>query len=223
MLKIFNRHAIEITLTLAVFALFLANAAGLFELAFDLGAGAGNVGAILRTREFYLLLVTGLMLVLALPLLNPVRASLLVLVVVLPVFALGYRVESNRALISMEYTLLTILMIFSVHVLLRFFTQYSEKQRLMSIFGRYIPAELVRRIGDDPRGLKLEGEARRLSVMFCDVHDFTSLSEKIEPRQLAEMLNTLFNPISDIIYRHKGLIDKYMGDAVMAIWGAPVD
>ena len=223
MLKIFNRHAIEITLTLAVFALFLANAAGLFELAFDLGAGAGNVGAILRTREFYLLLVIGLMLVLALPLLNPVRASLLVLVVMLPVFALGYRVESNRDLISMEYMLLTILMIFSVHVLLRFFAQYSEKQRLISIFGQYIPAELVRRIGDDPRGLKLEGEARRLSVMFCDVHDFTSLSEKIEPRQLAEMLNTLFNPISDIIYRHKGLIDKYMGDAVMAIWGAPVD
>jgi adenylate cyclase len=223
MLKLLNRHAIEIALTLAVLALFLANAAGLFELAFDLGAGAGNLGAILRTREFYLLLVIGLVLVLGLPLLNPVQASFLVLAVMVPVLALGYRVGSNRALIPMEYMLLTILMIFSVHVLLRFFTQYSEKQRLTSIFGQYTPAEVVRRISDNPGGLKLEGEARKLSVMFCDVHDFTALSERVEPRQLAEILNTLFNPISDIIYRHKGLIDKYMGDAVMAIWGAPVE
>ncbi len=223
MLNIFKRHIVEISLTVAVFALFLANAAGLFELVFDLGAGAGNLAAILRTPEFYLLLVIGLVLALGLPLLTPIQASALVLMVMLPVFALGYRVENYRAQIPMEYMLLTVLMIFSVHVLLRFFTQYSEKQRILSVFGQYIPAELVRRLGDNPGGLKLEGEARELSVMFCDVHDFTSLSEEIEPPQLAEMLNALFNPVSEIIYRHRGLIDKYMGDAVMAIWGAPLD
>jgi adenylate cyclase len=223
MLRIFKRHSIEITLSLAVLALFLVNAAGLFQLAFDLGTSAGNVASILRTPEFYLLLVIGLVLVLTLPLVTPVQASVLVLVMLLPVFALGSRVESYRALIPMEYMLLTILMIFILHVLLRFFTQYSEKQWLISIFGQYIPAELVRRLGENRRGLNLEGEARELSVMFCDVHDFTSLSEGVEPRELAKMLNTLFNPISEIIYRHKGLIDKYMGDAVMAIWGAPVD
>ncbi len=223
MLKLFKRHTTEILLTLAVFVLFLANAAGLFELVFDLGTGAGNLAAVLRTPEFYLLLFVGLALVLGLPLLTPTRASVLVLVVMVPVFVLGYRVDSYRALIPMEYMLLTILMIFIVHVLLRFFTQYSEKQRLMGIFGQYIPVELVRRLGENPGGLNLEGEARELSVMFCDVHDFTSISENVEPRQLADMLNTLFNPISDIIYGHKGLIDKYIGDAVMAIWGAPLD
>ncbi len=223
MLKIFKRHIIEITLTLAVFVLFLANAAGLFELVFDLDAGAGNLAAILRTPEFYLLVVIGLVLALGLPLLTPLQASALVLVVMLPVFALGYRVESYRALIPMEYMLLTVLMIFSVHVLLRFFTQYSEKQRIMSVFGQYIPAELVRRLGDNPGGLQLQGEARELSVMFCDVHDFTPLSEEMEPRQLAEMMNALFNPVSEIIYHHRGLIDKYLGDAVMAVWGAPLD
>ncbi len=223
MLKIFKRHIIEISLTLAVFVLFLANAAGLFELVFDLDAGAGNLAAILRTPEFYLLVVIGLVLALGLPLLTPLQASALVLVVMLPVFALGYRVESYRALIPMEYMLLTVLMIFSVHVLLRFFTQYSEKQRIMSVFGQYIPAELVRRLGDNPGGLQLQGEARELSVMFCDVHDFTPLSEEMEPRQLAEMMNALFNPVSEIIYHHRGLIDKYLGDAVMAVWGAPLD
>ncbi len=223
MLRIFKRHIIDISLTLAVFALFLANAAGLFQLAFDLDAGAGNLAAILRTPEFYLLLLIGLVLALGLPLLTPIQASALVLVVMLPVFALGFRVESYRALIPMEYMLLTVLMIFSVHVLLKFFTQYSEKQRIMSVFGQYIPAELVRRLGENPGGLQLQGEARELSVMFCDVHDFTPLSEGMEPRQLAEMLNALFNPISEIIYRQHGLIDKYMGDAVMAVWGAPLD
>lgn len=222
MLKILKRHLVEIVLTLAVFLLFLANVAGLFELVFDVGAGGGNMGVILRTGEFYLLLVIGLVLVLVLPLLSPVMASMLVFVAMMPVLALGYRVDSYRSLIPMEYMLLTILMIFSVHVLLSFFAEYTKKQRLISIFGQYVPAELVRGLSDNPGTLRLEGEARELSVMFCDVHDFTSLSEHIEPRELATLLNTLFTPITDIIYRHRGLIDKYMGDAVMALWGAPV-
>ena len=223
MLNPFKRHTIEIILSLAVLVLFLANAAGMFELALNLGADRGNLATALHTPEFYFLLAIGLVLVLALPLLSPIKASALVFVLMLPVFALGSRIGSYHALIPMEYMLLTILMIFVVHVLLRFFTVFAEKQRLMSVFGQYIPAELVKRLGDDPKSITLEGEARELSVMFCDVHDFTALSENIEPRELAEMLNALFNPISDIIYQRNGLIDKYMGDAVMALWGAPVD
>ena len=58
--------------------------------------------------------------------------------------------------------------------------------------------------------------------MFCDVRSFTTISESLEPRQLTQMLNTLFNPLTEIVYRHHGTIDKYMGDALMAFWGAPI-
>ena len=68
-----------------------------------------------------------------------------------------------------------------------------------------------------------DGQKYGRLVMFCDVHDFTSISEKLAPAELAEMLNTIFTPLTEIIYRHKGVIDKYMGDAVMAFWGAPVE
>ena len=68
----------------------------------------------------------------------------------------------------------------------------------------------------------MKAEAREMSVMFCDVQNFTAISERLEPPELAELLNTLLSPLTRILYRHRGIIDKYMGDGIMAFWGAPV-
>jgi adenylate cyclase len=69
----------------------------------------------------------------------------------------------------------------------------------------------------------MQGEAREMSVMFCDVHNFTAISERLSPAELAELLNTLLSPLTLILHRHEAVIDKYIGDAIMAFWGAPVD
>lgn len=224
MLNQIRSNLTHIGLILGAFLLFLAHALGLFNLAFDVDAGSASAAvAVAKTPEFLLLLLIGISLSLLLPLLSPIKASLVVLVCTGPAVYLGLSVKSQRPLIPMEYILLTILVLFGLHVVFRYFSEFSKKQRFMSVFGQFIPAELVQRIGQDPGSFKLEGESREMTVMFCDAHDFTSIAEKLPPNELAEMLNALFNPLTEIIYRHQGVIDKYMGDALMAFWGAPLN
>ncbi|MDX1425655.1 MAG: adenylate/guanylate cyclase domain-containing protein, partial [Kiloniellales bacterium] len=217
-----RRHGIQIGLVFGVFILFVLNASGVFELFVRFDEGALTFPAIVRTPEFLVLLLIGVVLSLALPMLSPIKASLLTFVSMLPVLYMGYAVSSHRPLLPMEYSLLTILMLFVVNVLISYFTETSRKQQLINAFGQYVPAELAARISQDPEQFSLEGESRELSIMFCDVHNFSAISEQLEPKELADLLNTLFTPLSRILYKHHGIIDKYMGDAIMAFWGAPL-
>ncbi len=73
------------------------------------------------------------------------------------------------------------------------------------------------------QGASIEGESREMSVLFSDVRGFTTISEGMEPQELTRFMNAFLTPITEIIHRHRGTIDKYMGDAVMAFWGAPLD
>jgi adenylate cyclase len=223
MLKPFKKQGLQIALLFGVFALFLLNAAGVFEVVFGFGEGNRSVYAIFKWPEFYLFVALGIVLSLVLPVLSPLKASLLVFVSVIPVFHLGYSAKGVRPLIPMEYILLTVLVLFIIHVMLAYFAEYAQKQKLIGVFGQYVPPELATSLSHDPDAFSLEGESRQLTVMFCDVHDFTSISEQLEPKELARLLNTLFTPITEIIYKHQGIVDKYMGDAVMAFWGAPVE
>ena len=108
------------------------------------------------------------------------------------------------------------------NVVASYFNETHKKQQLVEIFAQYVPPELARSIGKEPGQLEMRTEARELTVMFCDVHRFTAISEQLDPQELAELLNTILSPLTRIIHRHKGTIDKYMGDAIMAFWGAPV-
>ncbi|MEJ2090207.1 MAG: hypothetical protein P8Y69_17445, partial [Gammaproteobacteria bacterium] len=127
-------------LVLAVFALFVLNASGVFEIAFDVADGAITAPSIIRTKEFVVLLIIGIMLSLLLPLLTPIKASLLTFVAMLPVLFMGYTSTGQRALLPMEYSLLTILMLFVVNVLISYFTETTRKQQLITAFGQYVPA-----------------------------------------------------------------------------------
>ena len=76
-------------------------------------------------------------------------------------------------------------------------------------------------IQQDPDSFTLAGEAREMTIMFCDIKDFTTVAERLEPTRVVDILNTLFTPLSRIIHEHGGTIDKYLGDGIMAFWGAP--
>ena len=79
-------------------------------------------------------------------------------------------------------------------------------------------AEIARR----PQAFSMAGEARDMSVMFCDIKDFSAISEQVQPHELAQMLNHFLTEMTEVLHRHGATIDKYIGDAVMAFWGAPV-
>ena len=215
MIKRIKRHWIQISVVLGVFLLFLANAVGVFELVLALDESSISFPAVVRSTEFAVLLAIGVILSVTLPMLNPIWASVITFVSMAPVFYLGFLPSPQRTLVPLEYSLLTILMLFVVHVLISFFSETHKKQQFVEAFAQYVPPQVADRI--------LEGESRELSVMFCDVHNFTGISEQIGPKQLAQLLNTLFTPLTEVLYKHHATIDKYIGDAIMAFWGAPIE
>ena len=93
----------------------------------------------------------------------------------------------------------------------------------MGRFSQYIPPELVAELSENPEAMAIGSENKELTVLFSDVRSFTTISESLSPQELSELMNEYLTPMTEIIFRHRGTIDKYMGDAIMAFWGAPLD
>lgn len=100
-----------------------------------------------------------------------------------------------------------------------------SRREIMRAFGQYLSPDLVARLAEDPGQLKLGGEKRTLSVLFCDVRGFTTIAEglKDDPEHLTQLINRLLTPLSDVVLSHGGTIDKYIGDCIMAFWNAPLE
>jgi adenylate cyclase len=103
-----------------------------------------------------------------------------------------------------------------------FFVESRAKRQITGLFGQYVPSELVDEMSQNPAAFTMEGDSREMSVLFTDVRGFTTISEGLEPKQLSQLMNEFLTPLTRVIYRHRGTIDKYMGDCIMAFWGAPV-
>lgn len=108
------------------------------------------------------------------------------------------------------------------HLALNFLRETQQKRWVAERFGQYIPPELVEDMVDSGESFGLEGEERELTVLFSDVRGFTAFSEAIPPSELTHVMNRLLTPLTGAIHQHQGTIDKYMGDAIMAFWGAPL-
>jgi adenylate cyclase len=103
-----------------------------------------------------------------------------------------------------------------------YFLETRRKRRLSRIFGQYVPPEIVQDLDATEADVSLEGESREMSVLFSDVRGFTTLSEGLSPRELTQLMNEMLTPLTGVIQSWRGTIDKYMGDAIMAFWGAPL-
>jgi len=99
----------------------------------------------------------------------------------------------------------------------------NEKAHIRQAFSRYVAPSLVERIANDPKSLNLEGEEKEVTILFSDVRGFTSLSEKLSPTEVTLLLNQYLTPVTRIIREGQGTLDKFIGDAVMAFWNAPLD
>jgi adenylate cyclase len=99
----------------------------------------------------------------------------------------------------------------------------AQRGQIRGAFSRYLAPTVVQEIVANPDKLKLGGELRELTLMFCDVRNFTSISEHLGATELTSFINELLTPLSEIILEQRGTIDKYMGDAIMAFWNAPLD
>jgi len=112
---------------------------------------------------------------------------------------------------------------FALNMSFGYFVESKSKRDLANLFGTYVPPELVDEMVKDAASYNMKATTKEMTVMFCDMRGFTQMSETMDPTQLQALLNTVFSRLTDQIRGNRGTIDKYMGDCVMAFWGAPVD
>jgi adenylate cyclase len=129
----------------------------------------------------------------------------------------------NGILIRLVLPMLMLAFIFVGVTIFRFLTEEREKRAIRKAFQFYLSKSVVDSVLNDTSKLKLGGEKRDMSVMFSDIRGFTTLSERLSPEELVHLLNDYLTPMTDIVFAREGTLDKYMGDAIMSFWGAPVD
>lgn len=129
----------------------------------------------------------------------------------------------NRGLvIPLASSLLLLTVLFTYIMAFGFFAETRGKRTITRLFGQYVPPDLVDEMAKNPEKISLEGESRELTVLFSDVRDFTSISEGLSATELSALMNAYLTSMTRLIHKHRGTIDKYMGDAIMAFWGAPL-
>ena len=128
----------------------------------------------------------------------------------------------NNHIINLTYSYISLYVIYTAVSLTKTFYEGKASRFIKKAFSLYLSKELVDKISQNPELLALEGSEQELTILFSDIRSFTSISETLSAKELGVFLNGYFTEMSDIIMNEKGYIDKYIGDAIMAIWGAPV-
>lgn len=174
--------------------------------------------------DVLLLVVSGLGLAIGLPLLNASRAVMLSAGVLTLIFALNFWMYRSFGLVlPLAGAVAMATLAYGLNMSYGYFVESRSKRKLANLFGIYVPPELVDEMVKDPDSYTMKASNKELTVMFSDMRGFTKMAELMEPVQLQVMLNDVFSRLTGHIRTHRGTIDKYMGDCVMAFWGAPVE
>ncbi len=136
---------------------------------------------------------------------------------------LGWSLIQQNLLIDVTWTLISLFLIAAQQFYLNFRTQFKLRQQIKKQFSTYLDPRQVARLQKNPELLRLGGERRNCTIMFTDVRGFTSMSEKLEPEEVIEIMNKALTIQADAVKANEGMVDKYIGDAMMAVWNAPVD
>ena len=178
--------------------------------------------AYLLGAEVLLLVVCALLLAVLLPIVSPLHATLAAGVVLLAVCALNLGLWSAGLAMPLASTFAAIVAIYAFNMAWGYFTETRSKRQFAELFGQYVPPELVDVMARDPRRYSMEGRNQELTVLFSDVRGFTSISEGLDPKELSQLMNAYLGAMTAIVRKNRGTLDKYIGDAIMAFWGAPV-
>jgi adenylate cyclase len=176
--------------------------------------------------EFFAALVLGLLVLIFAPLFGPVTlVAVGALFATLLIGTSWYFYAHYRLLIDFTYPLLSTTAIYLTLIFTSFVREQAQRRQIRSAFGQYLSPALIEQLAQSPEKLVLGGEEREMTIMFSDVRGFTTISEsyKHDPQGLTTLMNRFLTPLTNAILARKGTIDKYMGDAIMAFWNAPLD
>lgn len=174
--------------------------------------------------EFTFLSVLGILLILILPRAGAVRCALIAFFAIASAIGFSwYAFVHWHFLIDPVFPSFAVFGIYLASSFLNFLGTERERSQVRGAFGRYLSPALVERLAKNPKQLKLGGEIRSMTFLFMDIRNFTGIAEKFTPQELTQFMNSFLTPMTDIILKHGGTIDKYMGDCIMSFWNAPFE
>jgi adenylate cyclase len=176
--------------------------------------------------ELTVAVLFGLAIIIAAPMLSATTVVLLGAFLIAGLIGLSlYLFVEHGLLIDFTYPLISSWLIYLVLTFVNYFREQKQRQQIRSAFGYYLSPHMVEQLARSPEKLVLGGEERRMTILFSDVRGFTTISEhyKDDPQGLTRLMNRFLTPLTNAIIERKGTIDKYIGDAIMAFWNAPVD
>jgi len=177
----------------------------------------------IKGAEITLMVAAGLLLLTMNQFLNPLWGALCMTVMFGGTALISwYAFTVHRVLIDPVMPALTVALIYFSDSLMRYIRTERERNHIRTAFSQYMSPDLVRELANQPGKLTLGGEHRVLSIMFCDVRNFTSISENLSPMGLTQLMSRFLTPMTEVILAHQGTIDKYIGDCIMAFWNAPL-
>ena len=176
-----------------------------------------------RTVAVLTVLLLGIPFAILLPRLGAITATVAIAALVIVLVAINaYLWKAEHFVLSIAAPLLMLLVLYFMNMAYGFFAQERARRLITGLFGTYVPRELVEQMSKNPEEYSMRGESREMTVLFSDVRDFTSISEGLTAEQLKEMMNAYLTAMTEVIQQQNGTIDKYIGDAIMAFWGAPL-
>ncbi len=156
-------------------------------------------------------------------LLTEVINFFLVVVLIYLIYFLGFYLFANyNYVISIVSPVIAVVLAYFSSTAFHLLKERSQNKMIRGMFSTYVSKDLVNELLQNPDKLKLGGEKRNLSIMFSDIAGFTTISEKMTPEGLVDFINAYLTEMTGIVIRNKGTLDKYLGDAIMAFWGAPI-
>ncbi|PIY18033.1 MAG: hypothetical protein COZ15_01305 [Elusimicrobia bacterium CG_4_10_14_3_um_filter_49_12_50_7] len=171
--------------------------------------------------DFLMVVFIGMLITAFSPKFSPVQGAVFSAFAMLVWGLISYVLFVRLIVVPMFYPLSAGLFSYLGITIFRFATEEKEKKFIKSTFQRYVSSQVVDELIKNPEMLNMNGKKEWLSVFFSDIRGFTSMSEKMEPEEVVHILNEYLTEMTEIIFKYQGTLDKFIGDAIMAIWGAP--
>ncbi len=179
---------------------------------------------IMNGCELVFLVVIGFIIIVTAPFVGAASLAFFTALLILGITAVSWYAFSEQGLLlDPVYPSVCLAILYASSSLLSYIRTEAERKQVREAFGLYISPDFMEELTKDPDKLKLGGDVRQLTVMFTDIRSFTTISESMTPEELIQLMNDFLTPMSDLVMSNRGTIDKYMGDAMMAFWNAPLD
>lgn len=174
--------------------------------------------------EMGIALISGLIIIIIVPWFGAKWAAVFFLVVAIGSAGGSWHLfQEYKMIIDAAFGITAVLIIYMTLTYLGYANEEAQRRQTRDAFSKYLSPAMVEQVVEDPSLLSLGGTKRDMTLLFCDVRGFTSISELFDAEGLTVLINKLLTPLTDIILAREGTIDKYMGDCIMAFWNAPLD